>query len=741
MPRSHPAIHAFNGGELSPLLDGRSDLAKYQNGCRRLENAIPTVQGAAKRRGGTRFVAGIKADGNRTWLARFVFSRSQAYVLEFGPLYVRFYTGRAPLVSGGVVEVVTPYTAGDLTTSDGTFGLDIEQRGDVLYIACEGRAPQTLTRLTLTSWALAPFVTTGGPLLDQNPNEALRLQASAQTGTVTVTASAAFFTAAHVGALLRLDLESIDIPPWEPAKNYAASQLVRSDGKTYQAQNAGGTRISGSRLPIHEQGDAVDGSGQTTDTPARDIGIVWRYQDPGYGIGRITAFTSSTQVSVLVEEPFPTGVVSVPTNQWQIGAWGAHAEWPSRVFFWKGRLGFAGRRSIWMSVPRAYSDFSRDIVGQVRADAGITVEIESTSEIRSITPGDQLLAHTDDAEFLIDKGTDSEPLGPGNIDADEVSAYGSRRLQALRISTGVVFCEPSGRRIRQVRNSQETGQLEAPDLTVLAEHILRSPIVDWAWQASPDRVLWMVLADGRLVGMTLDEEQQVLAWHRHPTDGLVEAVQVIPSPDGARDEVWLIVRRTIAGTPRRLVEYMDRGFEYGDMQSSAYFVDCGISYSGAPVSTISGLAHLVGATVDVCANGGAHPPRVVQAGGTITLQNPASVVHVGLPMRTVIVPMLIEGGAARGTSQGKTKRVSQVQLRLLESLGVKVGPTVEEAMPIAFRTSADRSGRAPGLFSGIVDIDFDGDYGPEAQICIVQDQPLPLTVTALMVEVTTNERG
>ena len=49
-------IITFNAGELSPKLDSRTDLDKYQGGCRILENFIPTKYGCAERRPGTRFV-------------------------------------------------------------------------------------------------------------------------------------------------------------------------------------------------------------------------------------------------------------------------------------------------------------------------------------------------------------------------------------------------------------------------------------------------------------------------------------------------------------------------------------------------------------------------------------------------------------------------------------------------------------------------------------------------------------
>lgn len=749
MPRAHPQLATFNAGELSPLLFGRQDLARYANGCRVLENQLPTVQGPARRRGGTRYVNAVKDSSKRTWLARFEFSRTQAYILEFSPGFIRFFTSRAQLISGNVLyQVATPYTAADLTNADGAFGLRMVQSGDVLYIACAGQPPYTLSRLGVANWALAPFETRFGPLQDQNANESLRLYANGRLGTVTVTASAALFTAAHVGHLLRLDIENIEIAPWEPNKAYAADQLVRSDGKTYKAMNADGNRVSGTKTPIHEDGAALDGSGQTTDSTPKPIGIRWEYQDPGYGVGRITAYTSPTVVTVETKSdaPYPANVVGSgnATNVWQLGAWGPAAEYPAHVCFWNGRLVWAGRRRVWASVPREFDNYGRDIVGQVRDDAGLDLPIESP-EANAITwmhATDVLLVGTEGSEFIIRKGTETEPLGPANVRSYEKSAYGSRAVRAVRAAQGVLIVQKSGRRVRELRYDNESGAYEAPDLTVLAPRLPQEGVIDWAWQQEPDRILWLVCGDGTLRGLTLDREQEVIGWHRHTTQGFVEAVQVIPSPDGSRDDVWLIVRRVLNGQTVRCVEYMDRGHEEGDDKADCYFVDCGLSYSGPAITKVQSLNHLAGMEVDVLVDGGTHPRRTVNQVGEIDLVAPATKVHVGLPFRSVLSPMPIEAGAARGTSQGKTKRIPFVGVRVHESLGFKIGPSLAKLSRTKTRDSGQPSGSAPPLFTGDIAVDgFDGNWGEDAPLYLVQDDPLPMTVLALMPEVVTNERS
>src|SRR5690606_3050614 len=130
-------------------------------------------------------------------------------------------------------------------------------------------------------------------------------------------------------------------------------------------------------------------------------------------------------------------------------------------------------------------------------------------------------------------------------------------------------------------------------------------------------------------------------------DGIVESIETIPSPDGGRDEVWLIVRREIDGQTRRYVEYIERPWERGDDPADVFYVDSGLTYDGPPTTTISGLDHLEGETVQIAANGASHPDRTV-TNGQITLDRPASKVTVGLHCPARAIMMRLEAGSENG---------------------------------------------------------------------------------------------
>lgn len=92
-----PVIKSFNSGELSPLLDARSDLEKYSNGCKTLENMIPLTQGAATRRPGTEYISEVLNQSYEPRLITFARSNALAYTLEFGENYMAVYYDSAPV--------------------------------------------------------------------------------------------------------------------------------------------------------------------------------------------------------------------------------------------------------------------------------------------------------------------------------------------------------------------------------------------------------------------------------------------------------------------------------------------------------------------------------------------------------------------------------------------------------------------------------------------------------------------
>jgi hypothetical protein len=744
MGRASPIVTSTNAGELSPLLAGRVDFEKYPNGATICENFLLSVQGPAIRRGGTRFVHEVKnSAAGRPLLQVFEYSVTQAYQVEFGDQYVRFYTWDAVTKVRGIIEsspgvpyeIATPYTIANLYNTDGTPRLQFTQSGDFLYIASPDYQQRILKRLTATTFELDLFQSKGGPWKSLN-DTTTTVYASAATGTgITLTASSAIFQAGHVGSLFYLESKNLNaIPAWEVSKAITVGAERRSDSKTYIAQNSATT---GTNRPVHTEGALNDG----------DNGVLWLYEDPGYGWVRITGFTSGTVVTADVIQQLPSQVVSSgnATTRWAYAEWSAVEGWPYAVAFFRDRLWWGRKRQAWSSVTSDYEDYSPKSFGQVTDDMAITVNLASgkLNDIQWLAPDRDLVAGTAGGEFAIGDLANGDPLGPANVRARAMSQFGSRAVVPVKNVDALLFFKRSGLEARETSYDFGSDAYKSSNATVLAEHVTKSGVVQCVFASEPAPIVWCIRADGALIGFTWNPEQSVRGWHRHPVgggDAFVESISVMPAAEGDRSEVWLIVRRTVNGVVRRYVEYMERGFRIGDPQSSQFYLDCGATYNGSPTTTITGLGYLEGMTVSVLSDGAPHPDRVVTS-GSITLQRPGSIVQIGLSCPARWRSMRIEGGANDGTSQGKTKRAHKVTWRLDNTGGGRFGVLVDGKSldNFQFRKASDPMDQPVPLFTGDKTVDWPNGYDTDAYYGFEIDQPVAATIVAVMPIITVQD--
>lgn len=739
MPKAAPAQVSFNSGELSRSLDARTDYAKYPSGCSISENFIPTVQGPARRRGGTRFVAEVKNSAKRSYLQRFEYSVDQAYILEIGDLYIRFYTwdtttlvrGRLESPPGTPVEVVTPYAQADLFNSDGTCRLRFAQSGDFLYICHPSYQTRILKRTSSTTFTLTTFEPEWGPFKDVDPTTTTTVFAGAETGATTLTASANIFTPNMVGSLFYLEAKNTaSVTAWEPGKALVAGVRRRSDSKTYVSINAATT---GPSRPVHNYGALYDG----------DAGVLWEFRDPGYGYARITGYVSPTVVNVTVIQRFPQDAVLVAnaTTRWAAAAWSAAEGWPSDVAFFRERLWFARNFSLWSSVSGGFDDFSRLNFGTVTDDMAITLTIASgtLNKIQWLIADKELIVGTAGSEFVVGEYSNGSPLAPGNVRVRPQSNFGSRSIVPAQAGSSVLFVQRSGLKCREITYDEVAGY-QSSDTTVDADHITKSGLIDIDFAQEPDPLVWAVRADGKLVALTWNVEQRVRGWHRHPIGGTgaaAESVATMPAAEGDRNECWMIVKRTINGVTRRYVEYMERPWREGDSQASQLYMDSALTYSGPPINVVTGLGHLEGQTVDVLRGGAPHPQRVV-TGGSITLQRPAATINIGLPAPCKIRTMRMEAGAADGTAQSKTKRMHKMGFRFLETGGGKYGPDDDNMDWFLFGQGEPMDQPVP-LFTGDQLVDWPKGYETEAYVQYTNDQPMAVTLEAVYPQIVTQD--
>lgn len=874
---------AFNWGEFSPLMYGQVRFERYDNALALCENFIPTIQGGLTRRPGTYFVEEVKDSAKATRLVPFEFSTTQAYIIEFGDEYLRFYMDHGQILTRGDDEFVTNTTFAtdisgwtDLSTGGGIlswdsgvggrmkldstsgnaragqtltglvsgetytvratgatnvdirigtagygtfdllavsfgsgtqeytfvasgstayvrlgnnsgtisyfedfsvigpettatttyeidapwgeqhlFDLRFTQSADVLYITHPSYAPRKLLRHGHSNWEIQTIDFKDGPYLSTNATVTTLAPSATSGNGITITAGPA---RTITGAA---DNGSGEIRITAVGHGYATGVKVHIAGVT------GTTEANGDWTITVIDADHFDLDGSTfvnayvSGGTARfgvfaitDIGRLVRIQHSStWGYATIVGYTDVSRVTADVESNF--GATTAQTA-WRLGAWSDTTGYPVCVTFYEDRLFFGGSVSFPTRIDGSksgdYENFApTSTAGVVANDNAVAFTLNSNAvdAVRWLV-GDEkgLLIGTVGSEWVMRPSSQSEALSPTNITAKPATPHGSAQVQPLRVGKSVLFVQRSGRKVRDYAYVFEVDGFRSPDVTTFAEHITKGGLVEMAYQQEPIGTVWAAREDGVLLSCLFNREQDAIGWGRHilggsfgSGDAVVESVASIPSPDGTYNEVWLIVKRTVNSATQRYVEFMTKLFntDDGDTVEDAFYVDCGLTYDGAPTTTVTGLSHLEGQVVTVLADGAAHPDRTV-ASGAITLARSSSKVHVGLGYNSNGQTLRYEVGAADGTAQGKTQRISRIAFRFHETVGCKFGPDEDNLDEITFRMPSDPMDQPVPLFSGDKSQEWPGGYFSGAQIYFRQEQPLPFTLLGVFPILTTYDR-
>ena len=414
--------------------------------------------------------------------------------------------------------------------------------------------------------------------------------------------------------------------------------------------------------------------------------------------------------------------------------------YPKCVSFFEQRLVFAGTinnpQTLWFSKSGDYENFT---TGTADADAMIyTIASNQVNAIESIKATRTLIVMTTGGEFTVTSGATQDPITPTNLNIRKQSNYGSAGVDAISVGNSTLFLQRAKRKIRELAYNFDSDSYIAPDLTILAEHITDSGVVQMDYQQEPFSIVWCVRDDGKLVGLTYNRLQDVVAWHGHDfggTDAKCKSVAVIDI-DTAEDQVYVIVERTIDGATKKYVEYLST-YDFNSSLTEFHFVDSGLAYSGSSTTTLSGLSHLEGQTVKVIVDGATHPDRTVSS-GSISLERSATTAKVGLGFISTLQTMRLDEGF-RGTDQTKTKRIYDVTVRFFETVGAKVGPNETNLDEIPFRDSSASMTAPVPLFTGDKETEFPSDYGTDGFVLVKQEQALPMTILALYPRLETHD--
>jgi hypothetical protein len=513
MARVHPFQTNFTAGELTPKLAGQVDFKKYNNGVETLENMTVFPQGGVSRRSGSRFVCEVKDSTAITRLISFEFNITQAYVLEFGNNYIRFLKDNGQITeTAKTITAITQANPAVVTSTAHGFS-----NGDHVWIAdVVGMTRLNARRFVVASSAANTFALTG--------EDSTSYDTYSSGGTASKTYEiATTYTSAELSELQftqSADVMYIVHPNHPPAK------LSRTAHTTWTLADVAFT--NGPYLDVNTTATTLTPS--SASTGSRNItasaitgindGVGWLATDVGReismnsGKATITARTSATIAVATVTTAF-TNANSI--TAWSLGAWSATTGYPRTVSFFEQRLVFGGSESypqtIWASESGLYEEF--DVGDGSAADAFIyTIAANKVNVIRWLAPARDLIVGTVGGEFKVARPA-GEPLKPDNVNIAQQTTYGGYTTQPIQVGSEVLFVQRQQRKVRSFAYRFEDDAYVAPDMTLLAEHITDTGIVDVDYAQEPDSIYWAARTDGTLLGMTYHRAEDVIAWHRH----------------------------------------------------------------------------------------------------------------------------------------------------------------------------------------------------------------------------------
>lgn len=446
---------------------------------------------------------------------------------------------------------------------------------------------------------------------------------------------------------------------------------------------------------------------------------------------KITSVTNATTAVVgSISGEFHAGTAS---KIFRLGAFSAALGWPEIVTLHQQRLVCVKNKVVYFSKTDSYADFSiSDEGGIVYADNGFRIElaVERGSDVQFAVSMDSLIVGTGSYVYNIRSTTLGEALTPSNATYSRLSDKGASGVQPIAVENGLIYVDVFRRAVYFSVWSSVYQEYSVDDITKFSRLTTSGKIKYAAFSQSPVPVLWFAKKDGGLIGCTFSSAEKVVAWFEADVGGNVVSVCSLPDMDSERYNLYLVVDRD--GT--QYLEFIGSGLnEEAETSAEGFFADCGEERTSvSPVSQITGLTRFIGKKVQILADGAPQPEQTVANDGSITLSPAAKRVVVGYGFDSYVIPSPLR---VEENDEMSTKRITKTYARLFKSVGMSAGTgedVVFDEKP--FRSTADRMDESVPLFTGNYGVQTGGFTSKDAVVWVGQNQPLPLTVLAVYVE-------
>lgn len=520
--------------------------------------------------------------------------------------------------------------------------------------------------------------------------------------------------------------------------------IVFSNGLVVQVTSESGGAITG--WYVTNPGAITSGS-----TPANPIA-----QTSTSGSGTGATATATWGVGAVIVTGAGAGFSVAPTVIFSAGAAAATAYlsatangFPTVPGFFQQRLVLAGLvgapQSFYLSRPGHYFNFDISRPSQASDSISGTLVSGTLNNIKAIVSASSgMLMLTDKASWVVNGGQAGSAISPSSLVANPQSWVGANDVPPIVTNYDILYVQSKGSAIRDLSYNIYFNTFTGTDISTLSSHLFYGyDIEEWCWAEQPFYLVQAIRSDGVMLSLTFLKEQDFVGWTHYVTDGNFKStatVTEITNNAGTVDAVYTIVEREINGNTVEYIErFAERAFPNG--VEDAWTVDAGLQYNGAPVTNFTGARHLAGKTVTGLADGIVIPPFTMPADGNFTLSTAASKVTIGLGFTCKLQTLAIDIGEP--SIQGKVKKITGVNLRVADTLGLKIGPDFNHLVQIndlvVGKVSGMLTGQQTQVISGLVTGNAFSAIAPTytvpGQYCIQQSDPLPATITGVFPEI------
>lgn len=451
-----------------------------------------------------------------------------------------------------ITEIGSNATGSDLEVTHGLTlaqmkAFQYTQSIDVQFLTTPGYQLSSLSRRGVDAFGWMEERLINGPYSDYNTTS-ITMSASGISGSVTVTASSAFFDSGHIGRVLYLEhtgqFESASIT----SENTFTDEILIDGSGTFRRITVNASGVSPNTVTLQRSFDSpgtwVDVESYTADTSkvfddSLDNQVVYyrigiktgdytsgtvtaslrNSSSISVGEGVITAVASSTSATVEVINAF--GFSASATEVWRLSRYGGSQGYPTSIQLHEGRLWMGGAQFVDGSVSDDFTNFDSSTTDDDRAISRIIDSRVSWMEsIGELVVGGQNQEYYAQSQL-------NKVYTPSDFRLKKFTSEGSKALQAVVSGIAGLFVHRDGSRLFEIAVTDETTDIGTTSMARLNPEIGAGGIKKIQLQKSPEIRIWCLKESGQLIVLTYLRQENVVGWSRIDIDGKVNDFAIV----------------------------------------------------------------------------------------------------------------------------------------------------------------------------------------------------------------------